>query len=183
MASLTGRHPGVPRALEAARYEIAKCIAWNRGDTPPDTRKGVIDYLQQYGPTVYDPFCGSGTIPLEAQRLGLRSIGSDLNPVAVLMSKTLVEIPSKFAGMPPVNPEARKNLSSAAQWQGTGTQGLSEDVRYYGKWICDEAAKRIGHLYPRVEIADEAIRQQPALAPLKGPKPERHRLVVGSHSR
>jgi putative DNA methylase len=162
--------PGVPRALEDARYEIAKCLAWSRHEEPPKVPSEVIKYLQAHGPTILDPFCGSGTIPLEAQRLGLRSIGSDLNPVAVLISKTLVEIPPKFAGYPPVNPEARKRLNGAASWQASGAQGLAEDVRYYGKWMHDEAGKRIGRLYPQVEVTAEAVRQQPDLKPLKGKK-------------
>lgn len=162
--------PGVPRALEEARYEIAKCVAWNRGEEPPAAPAAVISYLQQHGPTIYDPFCGSGTIPLEAQRLGLRSMGTDLNPVAVLMSKALVEIPPKFAGLPPVNPDARQKLKGVANWSGTGAQGLAEDVRYYGNWMSSEAEKKIGHLYPQVEVTDDAVRQQPSLEKFKGKK-------------
>ena len=97
-------------------------------------------------PPVLDPFCGGGSIPLEAQRLGLEAHGSDLNPVAVLITKALIEIPPKFAGQPPVNPESRKHRHVAAL---AGAQGLAEDVRYYGKWMRDEAEKRIGHLYPK----------------------------------
>lgn len=97
-------------------------------------------------PPVLDPFCGGGSIPLEAQRLGLEAHGSDLNPVAVLITKALIEIPPKFAGMPPVNPEAQKSRDLST-WKGA--QGLAEDVRYYGQWMRDEAEKRIGYLYPK----------------------------------
>ncbi len=97
-------------------------------------------------PPVLDPFCGGGSIPLEAQRLGLEAHGSDLNPVAVLITKALIEIPPKFAGKPPVNTESRKT-ADLSSWRGA--QGLAEDVRYYGKWMRDEAQKRIGHLYPK----------------------------------
>ncbi len=98
-------------------------------------------------PPVLDPFCGGGSIPLEAQRLGLEAHGSDLNPVAVLITKALIEIPPKFAGQPPVNPESRKGIGHAEGWRAA--QGLAEDVRYYGEWMRDEAEKRIGHLYPK----------------------------------
>lgn len=104
-------------------------------------------------PPVLDPFCGGGSIPLEAQRLGLEAHGSDLNPVAVLITKALIEIPPKFANMPPVNPEAREKYLASKIWQGA--QGLAEDVRYYGKWMRDEAENRIGHLYPKVQLPAE----------------------------
>ena len=102
--------------------------------------------------SVLDPFCGGGSIPLEAQRLGLEAHGSDLNPVAVLISKALVEIPPKFAGRPPVHPEAKPSLMNR-EW--LGAQGLAEDIRYYGKWMRDEAERRIGHLYPKVMLSKE----------------------------
>lgn len=104
-------------------------------------------------PPVLDPFCGGGSIPLEAQRLGLEAHASDLNPVAVLINKALIEIPPKFANMPPVNPESREKYLASKIWQGA--QGLAEDVRYYGKWMRDEAEKRIGHLYPKVQLPAE----------------------------
>lgn len=91
---------------------------------------------------------------MEAQRLGLRAYGSDLNPVAVLIGKALVEIPPKFAGQPPVNPEAQAELKRGGEWQGKGAQGLADDVRYYGQWMRDEAEERIGHLYPKAKLAD-----------------------------
>jgi len=108
-------------------------------------------------PPVYDPFAGGGSIPLEAQRLGLEAHASDLNPVAVLINKALIEIPPKFAGMPPVNPDFRlRNLDFGLEGEWTGTKGLAADVRYYGKWMRDEAEQRIGHLYPKVQVVQEA---------------------------
>jgi putative DNA methylase len=156
--------------LNAARYEIARSVAWGQGEEPPDTPGEVLSYLQEHAPPVYDPFCGGGSIPLEAQRLGLRAYGSDLNPVAVLVSKALVEIPPKFAGLPPVNPEAQAELKRGGSWNGKGVQGLAEDVRYYGQWMRDEAEGRIGHLFPQVEVTEEAVRQQPNLKPILGQK-------------
>jgi putative DNA methylase len=85
-----------------------------------------------------------------------------------LISKALVEIPPKFAGQSPVNPQARAKLNGAGSWTGKGAQGFAEDVRYYGKWMCDQAETRIGPLYPRVKVTSAAVRQQPDLAPLKG---------------
>jgi putative DNA methylase len=99
-----------------------------------------------------DPFCGGGSIPLEGQRLGMSAYGGDLNPVAVLISKALVEIPPKFAGHPPVNPGTAKSLMGH-EWHGA--QGLADDNRYYGKWMRDEAERRIGHLYPKVTLPKE----------------------------
>lgn len=100
-------------------------------------------------PNVLDPFSGGGTIPLEAQRLGLFVTAGDLNPVAVLVSKAMVEISPRFAGKPPINPVARENLGLKA-WRRA--QGLAEDVRFYGKWMRDRAFERIGELYPTVRM-------------------------------
>ncbi|NKK80758.1 DUF1156 domain-containing protein [Rhizobium leguminosarum] len=141
--------------LNEARWEIARSIAWGLGEEPPAKGEGkaILTYLQEKAPPVYDPFSGGGSIPLEAQRLGLRAYGSDLNPVAVLIGKALVEIPPKFAGRSPVNPKARKELEHG-HWNARGAQGLAEDVRYYGQWMRDEAEKRIGHLYPKATLPD-----------------------------
>ena len=123
-------------------------------------------------PAFHDPFAGGGAIPLEAQRLGLEAYASDLNPVAVLINKAMIEIPPKFAGQPPVNPEARKQNGQQAlqarQWQGA--QGLAEDVRYYGQWMRDEAEQRIGHLYPKIEITPAMVAERPDLAKYAGRK-------------
>ncbi len=120
-------------------------------------------------PAFHDPFAGGGALPLEAQRLGLEAHASDLNPVAVLINKAMIEIPPKFAGLPPVNPEWRRKPDQQKKlttW--TGAQGLAEDIRYYGKWMRDEAEKRIGHLYPKVRVTAEMCRRRPDLRPYKG---------------
>jgi putative DNA methylase len=120
-------------------------------------------------PAFHDPFAGGGAIPLEAQRLGLESYASDLNPVAVLINKAMIEIPPKFAGRAPVNPKTRAEKSlDPRQWHGS--QGLAEDVQYYGQWIRDEAKKRIGHLYPQVEITKEMVKEREDLKPFVGQK-------------
>ncbi|XKH53106.1 DUF1156 domain-containing protein [Citricoccus nitrophenolicus] len=100
-------------------------------------------------PPILDPFAGGGTIPLEAQRLGLEAHASDLNPVAVLINKALIEIPPKFADRDPVHPDAQ---DQTVGWQRA--QGLAADVRAYGEWMRDEAQKRIGHLYPQADLPD-----------------------------
>lgn len=135
-------------------------------------------------PAFHDPFAGGGSLPLEAQRLGLEAYASDLNPVAVLICKAMIEIPPKFAGKPPVNPRYR-SLSSARGAEGEeevsgqrelgtrpwkGAQGLAEDVRYYGQWMRDEAEKRIGHLYPKIEVTAEMAQDRPDLKPYVGQK-------------
>ncbi len=142
--------------LNAARWEIARSVAWGLGEEPPAQGDGaaILHYLQTKAPPVYDPFSGGGSIPLEAQRLGLRAYGSDLNPVAVLIGKALVEIPPKFAGRPPVNPKSRAEAANGQIRAWKGAQGLAEDVRYYGQWMRDEAEKRIGHLYPKATLPD-----------------------------
>lgn len=120
-------------------------------------------------PAFHDPFAGGGALPLEAQRLGLESYASDLNPVAVLINKAMIEIPPKFAGKPPVNPETRKKKDLIErEWKGA--QGLAEDVRYYGKWMRDEAEKRIGHLYPKIQVTAEMAKERPDLKSYIGKK-------------
>lgn len=144
------------RILNVARWEIARSVAWGLGEEPPsaDDPAAILEYLQTKASPVYDPFSGGGSIPLEAQRLGLRAYGSDLNPVAVLIGKALVETPPKFAGKPPVNPKAHAALLAGGKWNGKGAQGLAEDVRYYGQWMRDEAEKQIGYLYPKATLPD-----------------------------
>lgn len=116
-------------------------------------------------PAFHDPFAGGGSIPLEAQRLGLESFASDLNPVAVLINKAMIEIPPKFCDMPPVNPKSRAN-GALRVWRGA--EGLAEDVRYYGQWMLHEAERRIGHLYPKVRVTEEMAQDRPDLQPYVG---------------
>jgi len=114
-------------------------------------------------PAFHDPFAGGGAIPLEAQRLGLESYASDLNPVAVMINKAMIEIPPKFAGQPPVGPRVPGDKQSKLHEDWSGAKGLAEDVRRYGHWMREEAFKRIGHLYPKVRITDEMVAERPDL--------------------
>jgi putative DNA methylase len=137
--------------LKSARWEIARSVAWGLGEEPPapDDGPAILNYLQTKAPPVYDPFSGGGSIPLEAQRLGLRAYGSDLNPVAVLIGKGLVEFPTRFAGRAPVNPYAVKEAEHGQVRGWRGAQGLADDLGYYGRRMRDEAEKRFGTLYPQ----------------------------------
>ena len=174
--------------LERARAEIRR--SWREvcelnKDHPQAAELFNPDKL----PALHDPFAGGGAIPLEAQRLGLEAYASDLNPVAVLINKAMIEIPPKFAGRPPVSLAKRLkaegemlkgkptqselqpsafSLQPSQSWPGA--TGLAEDVRYYGAWMREEAQKRIGHLYPPVEITAEMAQDRPDLKPLVGQK-------------
>lgn len=121
------------RVLNAAKAEIKRSMG---DDLPP----------------LLDPFAGGGAIPLEAQRLGLKAYAQDLNPVAVTINKAMIEIPPLFAGKPAVNPEARGKLINGG-WSGNA--GLAADVSYYGTWMKEEAQRRIGDLYPKVQVPAE----------------------------
>ena len=154
--------------LERARTEIRK--SWRRtcADNADHSRASEL-FDPDKLPAFHDPFAGGGALPLEAQRLGLEAHASDLNPVAVLINKAMIEIPPKFAGQSPVNPASREERSLIErEWKGA--QGLAEDVRYYGQWMRDEAERRIGHLYPKVEITDEMVQERPDLERYKGRK-------------
>lgn len=120
--------------LNAAKAEIQK----STGGNPPE---------------LLDPFAGGGSIPLEAQRMGLKAHAHDLNPVAVTINRAMIEIPPRFAGTAPVNPEARANRLEQDAWPNA--TGLAEDVRYYGGKLKEAAWKKIGHLYPKVKVPAE----------------------------
>lgn len=117
------------------------------GAAKAEIRKSMGDEL----PPLLDPFAGGGAIPLEAQRLGLKAYAQDLNPVAVTINKAMIEIPPRFAGIIPVNPVSREK-HPVDFWEGN--TGLAADVEYYGNWMRDEAERRIGHLYPKVQLED-----------------------------
>ena len=130
---------------------LEELVIWENSNNEEVLNKAKAEILKSTNgnpPPLLDPFAGGGAIPLEAQRLGLEVYASDLNPVAVMINKAMIEIPPKFANQPPVNPEARAKLINE-EW--TGAKGLAEDVRYYGEWMKQEAFKRIGHLYPTVK--------------------------------
>lgn len=139
--------------LEKARSEIWQ--SWRRAcaDNAGHPQSATL-FNRSTLPPFHDPFAGGGTLPLEAQRLGLDAYASDLNPVAVLINKALIELPPAFQGRKPVNSEADKHRA----WKGA--DGLADDVRFYSRWMRDEAKKRIGQLYPKVAVtAAEAAKR------------------------
>ncbi len=127
-----------------------RLVKWensNNEEVLAEAKAEIMKSTDGNPPALLDPFAGGGAIPLEAQRLGLEAHASDLNPVAVMINKAMIEIPPKFAGQPPVNPESRRLMND--QWKGA--TGLAEDVRYYGEWMKKKAFERIGYLYPKVK--------------------------------
>ena len=148
------------QVLQLARDEIWQ--SWRRTCAENVDHPRARELFDRYElPAFHDPFAGGGALPLEAQRLGLEAHASDLNPVAVLINKAMIEIPPKFAGRPPVNPETRpggiadKRTLIERDW--TGAKGLAEDVRYYGQWMREEAERRLGNLYPKVRVNENSV--------------------------
>jgi len=179
------------KVLQQARDEIWQSWRYTCAENADHPRaKELFDRHKL--PAFHDPFAGGGSLPLEAQRLGLESYASDLNPVAVLICKAMIEIPPKFAGKAPVNPGVNPHTRHSGESRNPeptqkldpgfrrgddlfvrewhGAQGLAEDVRYYGKWMRDEAEKRIGFLYPKVEITAEMASERPDLKKYVGQK-------------
>ncbi len=137
---------------------IERLVRWenlNNEAILEEAKKEILKSTNNAPPTVLDPFCGGGSIPLEAQRLGLTAYASDLNPVPVLITKALIEIPPKFSGKPPINPEARTSLESGRSWKGA--TGLADDIRFYGARIRESAIKSIGNMYPKGPEGENVI--------------------------
>jgi len=158
------------KVMQQARDEI--WTSWRRTCAENADHPKAKELFDRYKlPAFHDPFAGGGALPLEAQRLGLEAYASDLNPVAVLICKAMIEIPPMFAGKPPVNPEWQsKTPEEKAMRTWSGAQGLAEDVRYYGKWMSDNAEKRISHLYPKIEVTKEMLQERPDLKKYLGQK-------------
>ena len=136
--------------LERARLHelMAQLVSWENSNDQELLNAAHREIKSSNGgvlPSVLDPFAGGGSIPLEAQRLGLAAEASDLNPVAVLLEKALIEIPPRFKGQPPVHSAAAPRMTG---WRAA--EGLAEDVRCYGQWLRDEAYRRVGYLYPTI---------------------------------
>jgi len=153
--NLPGDGPNVKATGDSPRMKlfdfIERLVTWEATtdeDIMGQARELIRIATKGEPPPLLDPFAGGGSIPLEAQRLGLEAHASDLNPVAVMINKAMIEIPPRFAGMPPVNPRDRETGTAGdAKWKGAA--GLAADVRYYGEWMRERAFERIGHLYPK----------------------------------
>lgn len=161
-------HPKIFPTLEKQAQERARLfkimenlVAWdnsNNQEILAEARREIERSCVGDLPDVLDPFCGGGTIPLEANRLGLPTFGSDLNPVSTLITKALVEIPPKFANYPPVNQtssDSQLQCETKSETTWSKTQGIVDDIRFYGEWIRKRAQEKIGHLYPQVQLPDE----------------------------
>ena len=161
----TNNEAVLERARAAIRESWVETCRLNRGH-PQAAELFNPDKL----PAFHDPFAGGGALPLEAQRLGLESWASDLNPVAVTINKAMIEIPSRFAGRMPVGPKLGGDTQSKFGEDWSGARGLAEDVRRYGAWMRDEAEKRVGHLYPKIQVTAEMVIERPDLRPNLGEK-------------
>ena len=156
-------HPELYPTEEAQNTErqrlfgiLEKLVKWENSNDPEVLAAAKAEILRSTNnnpPALLDPFAGGGAIPLEAQRLGLEAHAHDLNPLAVMINKAMIELPPRFAGQAPVNPDSRTRLDGATGWQRA--QGLAADVQYYGEWMKREAFRRIGHLYPKVKVPHE----------------------------
>lgn len=150
-----GKFP-TPEAQEAERKRlfgiIEELVVWENSTNEEVLERARAEIRKSCGgelPPVYDPFSGGGSIPLEAQRLGLPAYGSDLNPVAVMIGKAMIEIPPRFKDKQPIHPGAKDRQFYR------NAEGLAEDVKYYGEWMREKAWERIGNLYPQVELSKE----------------------------
>lgn len=135
---------------------LEKLSVWeNTGDTGllQLAKKEIFKATDGNPPALLDPFAGGGSIPFEAQRLGLKAYAHDLNPVAVMINKGMLEIPARFSDRKPVNPDARLKTNYDGEWKGVS--GLAEDLLYYGMWMKEGIQKKLGHLYPRVNVPRE----------------------------
>jgi putative DNA methylase len=135
---------------------IERLVLWENTNNERvlETARELIRLATEgHPPPLLDPFAGGGSIPLEAQRLGLEAHAQDLNPIAVMINKALIEIPPKFIDQPPINPRDREKVGGGGSWDRA--KGLAADVRYYGEWVRDQAYERIGHLYP--ECNEETV--------------------------
>jgi putative DNA methylase len=165
--------------LARARAAIAK--SWRE---TCELNKGKPGFDPELLPAFHDPFAGGGALPLEAQRLGLESHASDLNPVAVTINKAMIEIPPRFAGRAPVGPqiEAERGTKKATKdafddW--SGARGLAEDVRRYGAWMREQAQQRMGHLYPTVQITPEMLAASACPVSARGQKDHQNTGLAG----
>ncbi len=134
---------------------LEKLVVWENSNDENILNMAKAEIMKSTNnnpPALLDPFAGGGAIPLEAQRLGLEAHAHDLNPVAVMINKAMIEIPARFSGCSAVNPEARERIDKG---RGHNATGLAEDVEYYGRWMREEAFRRIGHLYPKVKVTEE----------------------------
>jgi len=146
----------------------ARAAIWASWRETCALNKGKPGFDPETLPAFHDPFAGGGAIPLEAQRLGLEAHASDLNPVAVMINKAMIEIPPKFAGNAPIGPRPADEKQTQIETDWPGATGLAEDVRRYGHWMREQALQRIGYLYPKVAVSADMAAERPDLKPYVG---------------
>ncbi|QDK44632.1 hypothetical protein DOM22_05375 [Bdellovibrio sp. ZAP7] len=152
------------KVINAAKLEIKR--TWESICEERKLDANAAEFFNPHKlPALHDPFAGGGAIPLESQRLGLETYASDLNPVAVLINKAMVEIPPRFASLPPVCPVEEESILFAKEW--VGSSGLSEDIRRYGAWVKEEAWKAVGDLFPKITLTPSMCKERPDLKALK----------------
>ena len=135
---------------------LEQLVIWensNNKELLEEAYEEVLKSTNGQPPAILDPFAGGGTIPMEGQRLGLTAYAHDLNPVAVMINKATIEIPSRFSGNAPINPSAREKIGTENGYERCA--GLAEDVNYYGERMREMAYKELGHMYPKVKISKE----------------------------
>lgn len=158
-----------PDVLDRARKEIQR--SWRETCELNRSHPQAAELFNpEKHPGLHDPFAGGGAIPLEAQRLGIQSFASDLNPVAVTINKAMIEIPSRFAGRRPIGPLPTGEKQGTLHEDWSGSKGLAEDVRRYGAWVREQVAKKIGQLYPKIEVTSAMAADRPDLKPHIGKK-------------
>ena len=131
---------------------LKQLVQWENTNNPEllaQARAALPDSLPEF----LDPFAGGGSIPLEAQRLGLSAHAHDLNPVAVMLNKAMIEIPPKFSGRHSVHPDRQGKLDDSLITPHAAS-GLADDVKHYGKLLKQKALAQIGHMYPKIQTPD-----------------------------
>ncbi len=162
-------------AERAKLFRIVEQLADWENSLDPDlmaqARRHIEECCGQELPTLVDPFAGGGTIPLEAHRLGLPTVAQDLNPVAVLINKAVLELAPRFRNREPVGPTTAGNAQPAldgSSWERA--TGLAEDVRRIGAWMRERAFENIGRCFPRYPISGDLASSRPDLTGLSDQK-------------
>ena len=142
---------------------LKKLIIWENSNNEEVLKAAEAEIMKSTDnnpPALLDPFAGGGAIPFEASRLGLKAYAADLNPVAVMLNKAMIEIPAKFQGKPPVNPDAENDRRANIEFPRSS--GLAKDIEYYGNLLRKKTCDKIGHLYPKVKYNDSDGQEQEA---------------------
>lgn len=172
--SLSQSFDAAYQAIEEAENNLYSCIDRHlETDIIKEKETALqtaIDCFQKQMPSVFDPFAGGGAIPLEAARLGCRSYGNDINPVAHIIEKGSVEFPQKYGKPIRYTEEEFRRIYGKESIDILIAKGisisngiidipnrLSFDVEYYAKQLLAMTEKEVGHLYPADENGNKPI--------------------------